>query len=100
MPMYLITNRPPHDYTPSAAAAQEWNAWFDTLGGHLVDPGNPAFTTRALGASAAETTLGGYTLVTAESLDAALALAETCPMLRAGGGVEVGELTELHARRA
>ena len=39
----------------------------------------------------------GYTLVTAENLAAALALAAECPMLAARGGVEVGELTLLNS---
>jgi hypothetical protein len=40
--------------------------------------------------------LGGYTLVTADDLEAAVALAKGHPLLRQGGGVEVGELTVLN----
>jgi hypothetical protein len=32
----------------------------------------------------------GYTVVTADSLDEAVALAATCPLLARGGGIEVG----------
>ena len=35
--------------------------------------------------------IGGYTVVTAESLDDATSLAKGCPALDAGGGVEVYE---------
>jgi hypothetical protein len=38
----------------------------------------------------------GYTLVTADDLDAAVALARGCPFLQHDGGVEVGELTLLN----
>lgn len=96
MPTYLISNRPPTDYRPSPEAAAAWNEWFDSLGPHLVDRGNPTFAPEALGAPAGETTLGGYTLVDADDLDHALALAAGCPVLRAGGGVEVGELALLN----
>jgi hypothetical protein len=41
----------------------------------------------------ADTTLGGYSLIRAGSLDAASALARGCPVLTAGGGVEICELT-------
>jgi hypothetical protein len=100
MPTYLISNRPPKDYRPSAEAAAQWKAWFDALGDHLAERGNPVLTRTALGRSAGETVLGGYTLIEADDLDAAVALAESCPMLRHGGGVEVGELTIHHPRTA
>jgi hypothetical protein len=37
--------------------------------------------------------------VTAENLEDAVKLAEQCPVLAAGGGVEAGELTLLNAGR-
>jgi uncharacterized protein YndB with AHSA1/START domain len=92
MPTYVIVNRAPTGYAGSAQAAAAWNAWFDSLGGHLADRGNPVFARRTLGDDTG-TELGGYTLVTAENLDAAVVLAHNCPMLAEGGAVEVGELT-------
>jgi hypothetical protein len=61
--------------------------------GHLKDRGNPAFAAATLGNCAAASGLGGYSLIRASSLDEAVALAEDCPILVDGGGVEVGELT-------
>jgi hypothetical protein len=52
-----------------------------------------AFTATAVGASASDTTLGGYSLIRATSLDAAVDLARGCPILPHGGAVEIGELT-------
>jgi hypothetical protein len=92
----VIINRAPTGYAGSAKAADAWNAWFDSLGGNLADRGNPVFARRMLG-DCTGTELGGYTLVTADDLDAAVELARDCPMLAAGGAVEVGELT-LHNR--
>jgi hypothetical protein len=74
-----------------------WNAWFDRLGDKLVDRGNPAFIRAQLGECGPNSELAGYTLVSADSLEAALTLAGECPMLAAGGGVEVGELTLLNS---
>jgi hypothetical protein len=96
MATYLIVNRPPKGYMPSAEARAAWTAWFGRLGENLADRGNPAFATRTLGNCGADTALGGYTLVTADSLEAAVALARECPVLEQGGGVEVGELTILN----
>ncbi len=96
MPTYLIINRLPAGYRPSPAAAGLWTAWFDELGDHLVDRGNPVFTRQSLGTES-NTLLGGYTLVTAADLSAAVQLARNCPAMREGGGVEIGELTLLNA---
>ena len=38
--------------------------------------------------------LGGYSLIDADSLDQAIALAQSCPLVDHGGGVDVGELTD------
>jgi hypothetical protein len=43
VPTYVIVNRAPAGYTPSPNAMMMWNDWFDRLGGHLVDRGNPVF---------------------------------------------------------
>ncbi len=97
MPTYLITNRAPKNHQEPADALAVWNAWFKRLGANLVDRGNPVFARRKLGNCGTDTELGGYTLVTADNLEAAVALAEECPELAVGGGVEVGELTILFA---
>jgi hypothetical protein len=96
MPTYLIINRPLAGYVPSAKAAAEWNAWFAELDTHLVSRGNPTFTHAVVGDCGPDSVLGGYTLVRADDLAAATALAKNCPVLDHGGGVEVGELTEIN----
>jgi hypothetical protein len=96
MAMFVLVNRAPKHHTPSPEAMAAFNAWFEQLGANLVDRGNPVFAARTLGNSGADTTLGGYTLITADDLDAAVALAKGHPLLHLGGGVEVGELTVLN----
>jgi YCII-related domain len=96
MATFVIVNRAPKQYTPSADALAAFNAWFEQLGANLVDRGNPVFDSRALGNTGADTTLGGYTLIHADDLEAAIALAKGHPLLQQGGGVEVGELTVLN----
>ena len=97
MPTYLITNRILPDFQPSPEAFAAWTAWFEQLGSHLEDRGNPAFTRTTLGNCGPGTLLGGYTMITASTLDAAAALAKSHPLMRLGGGVEIGELTLLNA---
>ena len=95
MPDFLFAYRTPQDHTPpSGEAMGAWQAWFEGLGAAVVEVGNPIFDRAALGNCKSETVLGGYSLIRAENLQAALALAEGCPALFRGG-VEVGEITPL-----
>ena len=98
MTTFLFCYRMPVDYTPGRPGAVEaWRDYFDGLGSRLVDPGNPVFsagTTVGKGESD-RFRLGGYSLVSADDLAAAITLAEKCPAVEAGGGVEVGLLAEV-----
>ncbi|HKC28905.1 MAG TPA: hypothetical protein VKB75_12915 [Jatrophihabitans sp.] len=80
-------------------AMQEWGAWFGTLGDAVVEMGNPfgASTTVKSGGPAGSgvSGLGGYSVISAESLDAAAAKAGGCPVLKRGGTVEVYEALEM-----
>jgi hypothetical protein len=80
------------------AAMEAWGAWFGSLGAAVVDGGNPfgASTTVApdgsIGGSGGSA-LTGYSILAADGLDAAAALAKGCPLLSVGGTVEVYEIT-------
>jgi hypothetical protein len=80
-------------------AMQEWGAWFGTLGDAVIDMGNPfaASTTVKSGGSGGSgaSGLGGYSVINADSLDAAAAKAGSCPVLKRGGTVEVYEALEM-----
>jgi hypothetical protein len=92
MTTFLLSYRMPRDYTPgSAGAASAWAAWFESLGSSLASKGNPTFESAALGECGASTKLGGFSLITADDLESAIALAKGCPAVISGaGGVEVG----------
>jgi len=93
MSTYLFTFRAPAGYAPSPDTFDAWSAWQAGLGARLKDRGNPGFAAAAVGAGTADTTLGGYSLIRAGSLDAAVALARGCPLLAHGGAVEICELS-------
>jgi hypothetical protein len=100
MPTYVFTYRTRTDYTPSNDTFKAWDAFFQGLGDHLVTLGNPTFARRSIGADPSMTVLGGYSIVEADDLDAAVKLASSCPTLEHCGGVEVGEITVLdHSAR-
>jgi len=96
MPEFLFSYRVPEDYQPGAETGKAWEAWFESLGSSRIDTGHAVLATRTLGKLGAGTRLGGYSLVTAEDIDGAAALAEGCPALRLGGGVEIGAVPEFN----
>ncbi len=95
MTTFLFTYRMPRNYRPGRPEAMAaWNAWFEGMGDHVADRGNPVFESSTLGKCGADTGLGGYSLITADDLEAALTLAKGCPALAEDAGVEVGVITE------
>jgi hypothetical protein len=93
---FVLAYRSPDGYEPSADTTAAWRAWFSGMGSALQDLGKPVFSGATVGnTSAGSTRLGGFSIVTAEDLDAALALAKGCPVIAIGGGVDVGELSEV-----
>jgi hypothetical protein len=61
----------------------------------VVNPGNPFGASTSVGGSgangAATSGLSGFSIVAADSLDAASELAKGCPVIEAGGSVDVYE---------
>lgn len=81
--------------TPSSpedgkAMMEEWMAWFSKLGDHIVDPGAPTGEQSSLG-GAPKSGVTGYSIISAESLEEAIALTEDHPHLARGGSIEVIE---------
>jgi hypothetical protein len=73
-----------------------WGQWFGSLGEAVVDAGAPtgASKTVASGGSVSDggsRGLNGYSVISADSLDAAVEAAKGCPLLANGGAVDVYE---------
>jgi hypothetical protein len=96
MPDFVLTYRHPADYAPTPESGAAWMAWFDGMTGQLVDLGKPVIERASIGDPLpGATVLGGYSVVRADDLQAAVALATGCPLLNHGGTVEVGRLGEV-----
>ena len=87
----------PETQAEIAQVMQAWGAWFGQLGSALVDGGNP-FTPVAKriakDGSVSDAPAGiasGYSIIKADSLDAAVALAKACPVLLGGAQITVLE---------
>jgi hypothetical protein len=93
---FVFSFRVPSDYAPNAETPVEWRIWFDGLGSALVDVGNAVTEHASLGeVGGSGSRMVGYSVVSAQDMDSALALATDCPALRVGGGVEVGPVMEV-----
>jgi hypothetical protein len=91
MANYVFSYRVPSDYRPDAETPAEWQAWFGELGAAVVDIGHAVVEYASLGeVGGSGSRMIGYSVVSAEDMASAQALATTCPALRVGGGVEVG----------
>jgi hypothetical protein len=78
-------------------AMKAWEAWFQTLGGGVVDQGNPfAPASKRVKADGSITSgagaTSGYSIIEADSLDAATDAAKGCPVLAGGASVGVFEI--------
>ena len=86
----------PETQEAQAAVMAAWTAWFGELGSALKDGGNP-FTGQAK-SIASDGSVGegagsasGYSILEADSLDAAVAMAKGCPVLQGGATISVYE---------
>ena len=82
------------------AQMAKWGQWFGQLGSAVVDGGAPTGTAKTVGTGGSVSDGGsrgltGYSVVSAESLDAAVELAKGCPVLEVGGAVDVYEAIEI-----
>jgi len=80
-------------------AMQAWGAWFGKLGDKVVDAGNPfsGHATNVANGSVHDGAIGtpatGYSILKADSLNAAAEAARGCPVLLSGGMITVYEIT-------
>ena len=88
----------PESPAETEAVMQAWGAWFGKIGSNLVDQGNP-FTLKAKSISSNGTVsdgpvgelASGYSIIKADSLDAAVAIARECPVTQGGAKITVYE---------
>ncbi len=89
----------PASEAEGAKVMEAWMNWFASLGSSVVDGGNPFGGSTAVSSdgSTTEATSGasGYSIVSADGLPAAATLAKGCPILAAGGSVEVYEALDM-----
>jgi hypothetical protein len=100
MPTYLVTYHggggPPTSPEAQAQMMAAFQAWAASVGDNMIDPGAPlgpskVVTSDGVTDGAATGKLGGYTLITAGSLDAAVKAVQDHPFVGRGGALQVSE---------
>ena len=79
---------------------ERYRNWLSSLGDAAVSPANPLKNTSTVNpdgtvAAGGTTSMSGYTIVEADSMEAALSIAKSCPFLDVGGSLEVSELVRM-----
>lgn len=77
----------------------KWKAWMGGLGAVMINPGAPFGRTKTVGADGVSegggaNRLVGYSIVKADSMDAAIKMAKECPHLE-HGTIEVAEVMDM-----
>ena len=91
-----------HPETPEEGQAvmAAWKAWMGDIGASIADMGAPVgmsktVSTGGVADNGGSNTISGYTVITADDMDGALALAKGCPICDSGGSVEIAELMSM-----
>ncbi len=103
MPHYMITylgGDQPSSPEEGKQHFMHYKAWLAALGDAAVSPANPLKDTRTVQADGTvivggTTSMSGFTIISADSMAAALAIAKRCPFLDMGGSLEVSELIQM-----
>jgi hypothetical protein len=100
MPTFLVTYHggggPPASPEAREQMMAAFQVWAASVGGNMIDPGAPlgpskVVTSDGVTDGAATGKLGGYTLITAGSLDDAVKIVKDHPFVGRGGALQVSE---------
>ena len=107
MPNYIITYLGGNQPSSAEEGKQHYTKymdWLASLGTAAVSPANPLKNTNTVNpdgtvATGSTTTMSGYTIIEADSMDAALSIAKDCPFLDIGGSLQVSELVQMPGQK-
>lgn len=104
MAKYLFVyhgGKDPESEEEVAEVLDAWGNWMGSMGAAVVDGGNPVGKSRTVtpdgkvADNGGSNPASGYGLFEAADLDDAIAKAKGCPILQAGGSVELAECVDM-----
>jgi len=105
MPNYVLAyhgGKKPESPEEGAKQMERWKAWLAGLGDAVINPGTPLGKSRIVSADGVSddggsNPMSGFSIVTAESMDAALEMAKECPFLdMETATIEVAQVMEMN----
>jgi hypothetical protein len=97
--VYLGGNQPS---SPEAAKKHflKYTEWLSSLGDSVISPTIPLKNTSTVSSDGTvreggSSAMSGFTIIKADSMAAALSIAQACPFLEIGGSLEVSELMQM-----
>ena len=80
---------------------EKWSAWVKGLGDSIVNPGTPLPVSKLVTSGRVEddadpNSMKGFAVVKADSMAAALAIAQSDPFLESGGTIRVSRMMEMN----
>ncbi len=90
----------PSDPEESQKHFEKYREWLTSLGDAVVSALNPLKDTSVVKtdgtvATGSLTQMSGFSIIQANSIEAVLEMAKTCPFLEIGGSLEVSELMQM-----
>ncbi len=91
----------PVDPAEEEKVMQAWDDWMSGMGEAVIDGGNPVGLSTTVNSDGSVTNNGGsnpasgYSLIDADSVEDAIEKAKGCPILAAGGSIELAETFEM-----
>ncbi|GAB5493926.1 MAG: hypothetical protein Phog2KO_41410 [Phototrophicaceae bacterium] len=91
----------PEGEEAQAKVMAEWGAWYGEMGEAIVDGGNPFSASKTISeagvsdGAASSPSATGYTVISADSLDDAVAKSQNHPHIKYGGQISVYETFEM-----
>ena len=97
--VYLGGNQPSSP-EESSKHFSKYMEWLSSLGDSVVIPTIPLKDTYTISPDGAikeggSSAMSGFSIIKAESMEAALSIAQSCPFLEIGGSLEVSEMMEM-----
>jgi len=107
MPQYVIVylgGDQPSSPEEGKEHMSKYMDWLSSLGDSAVSPANPLKNTSTVNSdgtvtAGGTTKMSGYTIIEADSMDAAISIAKSCPFLDIGGSLEVSELMQMPGKK-
>ena len=91
MPQFVLVylgGNPPSTPEEGKKQFSKYMEWLTSLGDAAVSPANPLKNTSTVNAGGTRK-VSGYTIIEADSMEAALSISKACPFLDFGGSLEV-----------